>query len=98
MKSFMEVCQNWGAEGCHPDISKWHTIGESDYHEGIQLHSAREETDDICRNCKALSFTECPDCGSKNIVEMTGFNPKKRTRPTHTCKNCNFSFTQARTI
>lgn len=98
MKALMEVCQNWGAEECHPDISKWSAIEESEYHEGIQLHPGRENVDEICRNCEALSFKECPDCGSKDIVKMAGLNPKKVKKivgSVYTCKNCDFSITQA---
>jgi len=96
MKTLMEVCQNWGAEGCRRDISKWKSIKED--REGIQLYPLKEKVDEICKNCSGLSLKECPDCGSKDIVKMTGFNPKKRTGPTYACKNCDFAFTQARLI
>ncbi len=35
MKSLMEVCLNWGAEGCHPDIRKWRYVQEIKENEEI---------------------------------------------------------------
>ncbi len=28
MKSLMDICINWGKEGCHPDIRKWRSVQE----------------------------------------------------------------------
>lgn len=96
MKTLMEVCQNWGAEGCHSDISKWKSIKVD--REGIQLHPLKEKVDKICKNCFDFSPQECPECGSRNTIEMTRFNPEKSPGPTYACKNCDFSFTKTRMI
>lgn len=101
MKTFMEVCQNWGAEGCHSYIAKWKSIEQSEVKEGIQLHPGKEKADEICKNCIAFSFKECPDCGSTDVVEMIGFKLKKNKKimgSTYACKNCDFSFTKTRLI
>ena len=87
----MEVCQNWGSEGCHPGISKWKSIREKRDRGRIQFYRARKKTDKICKNCKGFSLSGCPDCNSKNVVEMTRVEIKKdKKMTTFVCENCDF--------
>jgi len=76
MKSLMDVCRNWGTEGCHPDISKWKSIAEIEEGEENITRPAKEELNNVCRNCKALSFKECPNCGSTDIMQSMGVEIK----------------------
>jgi hypothetical protein len=54
--SLMHVCRNWGTEECHRDVSKWKSMDGMRENEGVVLSPAREEVDEICRNCPALKI------------------------------------------
>jgi len=96
----MEVCRNWGSEGCHPDIDKWKFAEIEE--DKVIIHPEREELDKICKNCKALSFKECPSCNGKDILVSTRIEFKEKEKKiehiSFACKDCEAFFTITRTI
>ncbi len=93
----MEVCLNWGAEGCHPDINKWKSMAEIKKEEEMPTRPEKEELNKTCLNCKALSFKECPNCSSTKIFLKSEFEIKEEGKNTENlsfyCDNCKASFT-----
>jgi len=98
----MEVCLNWGAEGCHPDINKWKSIAENEEAEEISIRAEREELNKTCWNCKALSFKECPNCSSTDFYVKSEFEMKEKGKEIENlsfyCDNCKANFIITRPI
>lgn len=102
MKSLMDVCRNWGAKGCHPDISKWKSVAEIEEGNEIPVRPNRGKLNKICRNCKVLSLKECPSCNStyffmKSGIEIKG-KKKKIEELSFYCDNCKVNFIIIRQI
>ena len=77
MKGLAQICGNWGAWKCHPDIRelKYSTEGESLLKEPVG--EELEKLDVICKKCKSSHFIVkeemCPVCNSED-VEITGIS------------------------
>jgi len=50
MPSLMDVCRNWGDEGCHPDIIKWRYCQEVKEGEEIPIRPVGKELKKLCKN------------------------------------------------
>lgn len=102
MKSLMEVCRNWGANGCHPNISKWKSIARIEEGREILIPPEREELNKICWNCIALSFKECLNCNSKNFFVKSDVENNEKGKKIENlsfyCDNCKATFIITRTI
>lgn len=102
MKSLMEVCRNWGAEGCHSDISKWKSTVRVEERREILILSEREELNKICWYCKALSFKECLNCNSKNFFVKSEIEVKEKGRKIENlsfyCDDCKAAFVITRPV
>ena len=98
----MDVCKDWGAEGCHPDISKWKSIAEIEEGKEIPVRPTRGKLNKICRNCKALSFKNCPNCNSTDFFVKSGIEIKKKGKKIEKlsfyCDDCKTKFIIIRQI
>ncbi len=56
------------------------------------MRPSKEKLNKVCRNCKALSFKECPYCGSTDILQSMGVEiieeEKKISDLFIDCNNC----------
>jgi len=102
MKSLMDVCRNFGEEDCHPDICKWKLASKIEEGEEIPKRPIKRDTDKICKNCRALSIRECPNCESTNFFMKSDFEIKKKGKKIEKlsfyCDNCKDIFKITRPI
>jgi len=102
MKGLMDVCINWGKEGCHPDIRKWRYAQEIKEGEEIPIRPVKKETDKICNNCKSLFFKKCPNCNSTDFIVKSGVDIKEKGKKiqdlSFSCKKCETNFIITRPI
>ena len=92
----MDICSNFGNEGCRLDINTPIPGHHSKTKEEIPIYPVKKKLDKICRNCKIFYPKECPNCISTDIKEhITGFEFKKKetlTNISFICTNCGGKF------
>jgi len=101
MPSLMDVCRNWGDEGCHPDIIKWRYCQEVKEGEEIPIRPVGKELkklDEICKKCKSRFFItdegKCPLCDSLDVERTGGSHSAKgwATAYGFKCNECEAKF------
>jgi hypothetical protein len=95
MKSLMDICRNFGNEGCHIEINTPTPGHHSKTKEEIPICPEKKELDKMCRNCIVFSPKECPNCISTDIKEEIKIEIKEKetkTNLSYICENCGGEF------
>ena len=96
MKILMDICRNFGNEGCRIDINTPTPGHHSKTEEEISICPEIKELNKICRNCKFFYPKECPNCNNTDIKEnIAGIEFKGKetiTNLSFICKNCGGEF------
>ena len=96
MKILMNICRNFGNEGCHIEINTPTPGHHSKTKEEIPICPEKKELDKMCRNCKSFYPQECPNCNNTDIKEhITGVELKGKetiTNLSFICGNCGGEF------